>query len=103
MQLSDVIALIGAGYSKADIEAMEAQDRIEDPMPQPQPQPEQAPPIPDPTPQPAQDNTELLEAIKTLTAALQHNNKINTPQPVTVTSETVQTQADDILAKFCNT
>ena len=101
MQLSDVIALIGAGYSKADIEAMEAQDQIEDPMPQPQP--EQAPPIPDPTPQPAQDNTELLEAIKTLTAALQHNNKINTPQPMTVTEATVQTQADDILAKFCNT
>ena len=99
MQLSDVIALIGAGYSKADIEAMEAQDQIEAPMPQP----EQAPPIPDPTPQPAQDNTELLEAIKTLTAALQHNNKINTPQPVTVTEATVQTQADDILAKFCNT
>ena len=101
MQLSDVIALIGAGYSKADIEAMEAQDQIEDPMPQPQP--EQAPPIPDPTPQPAQDNTELLGAIKTLTAALQHNNKINTPQPMTVTEATVQTQADDILAKFCNT
>ena len=101
MQLSDVIALIGAGYSKADIEAMEAQDQIEAPMPQPQP--EQAPPIPDPTPQPAQDNTELLEAIKTLTAALQHNNKINTPQPMTVTEATVQTQADDILAKFCNT
>lgn len=101
MQLSDVIALIGAGYSKADIEAMEAQDQIEAPMPQPQP--EQAPPIPDPTPQPAQDNTELLEAIKTLTAALQHNNKIHTPQPVTVTEATVQTQADDILAKFCNT
>lgn len=101
MQLSDVIALIGAGYSKADIEAMEAQDQIEAPMPQPQP--EQAPPIPDPTPQPAQDNTELLEAIKTLTAALQHNNKINTPQPETVTEATVQTQADDILAKFCNT
>ena len=101
MQLSDVIALIGAGYSKADIEAMEAQDQIDAPMPQPQP--EQAPPIPDPTPQPAQDNTELLEAIKTLTAALQHNNKINTPQPMTVTEATVQTQADDILAKFCNT
>lgn len=103
MQLSDVIALIGAGYSKADIEAMEAQDQIEIPMPQPQPQPEQAPPIPDPTPQPAQDNAELLEAIKTLTAALQHNNKLNTPQPVTVTDATVQTQADEILAKFCNT
>lgn len=104
MKVSDIITLIGAGYSKADIEAMEAQEAITTPEPAQQPEPEkQAAPIPDPQPQQPASDPELLEAIKSLTAAVQHNNKINTPQPVTVTGPEVQTQADEILAKFCNT
>ena len=102
MQLSDVIALIGAGYSKADIEAMEAQDQVdglletkqEAPAPQPDPvKPESAPP----------DLTELLSAIRDLKAAVQHNNVINTAQPAGIVPADVHEDADKLLTKFCNT
>lgn len=108
MQLSDVIALIGAGYTKAEIEAMEAQDQIDgvleskdhetktDPA-----QPESAPTQPTPAPAPQTDPA-LMQAIKDLTAAVQHSNKINTPQPVD-TQPNIQEQADKILTNFLNT
>lgn len=108
MQLSDVIALIGAGYTKADIEAMEAQDQIDgmldtgdqeqktDPA-----QPESAPTQPVQAAVPATDPA-LMQAIKDLTAAVQHSNKINTPQPVDA-QPNIQEQADKILTQFLNT
>ena len=104
MQLSDVIALIGAGYSKAEIEAMEAQDQIDNP--------DQAPAAPQPSPvqpDPAQPESapahdpELLAAIKQLTAAVQHNNVINSQQPAGIVPEDVQQEADKLLTQFCNT
>ena len=108
MQLSDVIALIGAGYNKADIEAMEAQDQIDgmldnkDPDKKPDPaQPESAPTHPTPAPAPQTDPA-LMQAIKDLTAAVQHSNKINTPQPVDSKPD-VQAEADKILTTFLNT
>ena len=107
MQLSDVIALIGAGYTKADIEAMEAQDQIDgmldtkdqDHKPDPA-QPESAPT--QLTPAAPQTDPALMQAIKDLTAAVQHSNKINTPQPVDSTPD-VQAEADKILTNFLNT
>ena len=108
MQLSDVIALIGAGYTKADIEAMEAQDQIDgmldnkDQEQKPDPaQPESAPPQPTPAPAPQTDPA-LMQAIKDLTAAVQHSNKINTPQPADA-QPNIQEQADKILTTFLNT
>lgn len=105
MKVSEVIQLIGAGYTKEEIAAMEAAQEPAaapesaaqtDPAPDPVPAPAAAPADPTPT-------QDLLDAIRTLTAAVQHNNKINTPQPDNIVPEDVQKQADEILTKFCNT
>lgn len=104
MKLSDVIALIGVGYSKAEIEAMEAQDQInnsdQDPA-APQPSPAQPSPA-QPESVPAYD-PELLAAIKQLTAAVQHNNVVNSQQPAGIVPEDIQKDADKLLTQFCNT
>ena len=105
MKVSEVIQLIGAGYTKEEIAAMEAAQEPAaapesaapaDPAPDPVPAPAAAPADPAPT-------QDLLDAIRTLTAAVQHNNKINTPQPDNIVPDDVQKQADEILTKFCNT
>ena len=105
MTLSDVIALIGAGYSKAEIEAMEAQDQIENPSPaapEAPPVPAAAPPATETPAAPASD-PELLEAIKALTAAVQHNNVVTSTQPGGVAPPDALAEADKVLTKFCNT
>lgn len=105
MTLSDVIALIGAGYTKAEIEAMEAQDQIENPAPaapEAPPAPAAAPPAPEAPAAPASD-PELLEAIKALTAAVQHNNVVTSTQPGGVNPPDALAEADKVLTKFCNT
>lgn len=105
MKVSEIIQLIGAGYTKDEIAALEAAQESaaapEDaapaaPAPDPVPAPVAAPADPAPT-------QDLLDAIRTLTAAVQHNNKINTPQPDNIVPDDVQKQADEILTKFCNT
>ena len=105
MKVSEVIQLIGAGYTKEEIAALEAAQEPAaapesaapaDPAPDPVPAPAAAPADPAPT-------QDLLDAIRTLTAAVQHNNKINTPQPDNIVPNDVQKQADEILTKFCNT
>ena len=105
MKVSEVIQLIGAGYTKEEIAAMEAQQEPvaasegaapEAPAPDPAPAPAAAPADPAP-------NQDLLDAIRTLTAAVQHNNKILTPQPDNIVPDDVQKQADEILTKFLNT
>lgn len=105
MKVSEVIQLIGAGYTKEEIAAMEAQQEPvtapegaapEVPTPDPAPAPAAAPADPSP-------NQDLLDAIRTLTAAVQHNNKILTPQPDNIVPDDVQKQADEILTKFLNT
>lgn len=105
MKVSEVIQLIGAGYTKEEIAALEAAQEPdaapvdaapETPAPDPVPAPVAAPA--DPTP-----NQDLLDAIRTLTAAVQHNNKINTPQPDNIVPDDIQNKADEILTKFCNT
>lgn len=105
MKVSEVIQLIGAGYTKEEIAAMEAQ---QEPVAAPESAAPEAP-APDPAPAPAAapadpaPNQDLLDAIRTLTAAVQHNNKINTPQPDINVPDDVQKQADEILTKFLNT
>ena len=112
MKVSEVIQLIGAGYTKEEIAAMEA---AQEPDAAPEAAASAAPaaapaaPAPDPVPAPAAapadpaPTQDLLDAIRTLTAAVQHNNKINTPQPESIVPNDVQKQADEILTKFCNT
>lgn len=105
MTLSEVIALIGAGYTKADIEAMEAQDQIENPTPaapEAPPAPAAAPQAPEAPAAPASD-PELLEAIKALTAAVQHNNVVTSTQPGGFAPPDALAEADKVLTKFCNT
>lgn len=112
MKLSDVITLLGAGYSKEEIEAMEYFEQTGTPAPAPDPDqtptptPTPAPtPAPAPTQAPAPDQTpELLTAIKELTAAVQHNNVVNSSQPDQLTdAQRAAKQADELLTKFCNT
>ena len=110
MTLSEVISLIGAGYTKAEIEAMEAQDQIENPSPAAAPaapaDPPAAPAAPaDPPAAPAAParDPELLEAIKALTAAVQHNNVITSSQPGAVSPPDAIAEADKLLTRFCNT
>ena len=43
-----------------------------------------------------------MQAIKDLTAAVQHSNKINTPQPADSQPD-VQAEADKIFTTFLNT
>lgn len=105
MKVSEIIQLIGAGYTKDEIAALEA---AQEPIAAPE-SAAPAAPAPDPVPAPVAapadpaPNQDLLDAIRTLTAAVQHNNKINTPQPDNIVPDDVQKQADEILTKFLNT
>lgn len=110
MKLSDVIALIGAGYTKAEIEALENMDSankpevetISDPQPE-APKPESPKPETIPPEAAKQDNSELLTAINGLTKALQLGNIRNTPQPnEKATNESVAAKADKALMEIYN-
>lgn len=108
MKLSEVIALIGAGYTKAEIEALEQMDSANKPEvetisePQPEAKPEPQPETPKPE-APKPDNSELLTAINGLTKALQLGNIRNTPQPnEKSTPESVAEKADKALMEIYN-
>lgn len=88
MKISEKAALAMAGYTKAEIEAMEKPAPQLAPQPVPQPVPQPAPqPVPQPTPQPAPqyDGLETLlreilqgqqtsaQAMQTMTQTLQAN------------------------------
>lgn len=63
MKISEKAALAMAGYTKAEIEAME--QPVPQPVPQPAPQP--APqPVPQPTPQPAPQPAPQYDGLETL-------------------------------------
>lgn len=82
MKISEKAALAMAGYTKAEIEAMERPQPVPQPVPQPAPQP-----VPQPAPQPAPqyDGLETLlqqllqgqqttaQAMQTMTQTLQAN------------------------------
>lgn len=85
MKVEDIIKLIDAGYTKEDIQAMNA----------PEPEPEAAPaPAPDPAPAPAPDEnmSAMLQEIKDLKKAVYAMNIMNTDVPA-------QKSVDDILAE----
>lgn len=112
MKLSDVIALIGAGYTKEEIEALDLMERgasqsapevntaTEAPKPEAKPEPQPEAPKPE---APKPDNSELLTAINGLTKALQLGNIRNTPQPnEKATDESVAAKADKALMEIYN-
>lgn len=104
MKVSEVIALIGAGYSKAEIDALEAAESgQETPKTEtevkPEAKPETAPATkPEPT---ADANKELLEAIATLTAAVQTRNVRESKQPIDDKPD-VKAEADKVLLNLYN-
>lgn len=92
MTSSEIIALVCAGYSKSEIEAMSAADLQPAPDPAPDADPAPAPdPAPAADPQPAADDriAVLEQAIVKLTQAIQGANILNSggdPVP-TMTAE----------------
>lgn len=101
MKLSEVIALIGAGYTKAEIEAMEEGAEKETPKQVDEPKLEtETKPEPKPEP-PKADNSELLDAIKNLTAAVQQKNVRNSTQPIDTNTD-IKAEADKVLLNLYN-
>ena len=105
MKLSEIIALIGAGYSKAEIEAFEAAEtggKSEDkPKPEAKPDPKPETPAKPETPPAVDANKELLEAIANLTAAVQTRNVRESKQPITDKPD-IKAEADKVLLNLYN-
>lgn len=107
MKLTETLALINAGYTKAEIAAMESGESIPAPADDPAPQEPAPAPVQPATPAPAVDNEELLTAIKALTATLQKSNIRASAQPaggpVTDPAEETRQKATEMLLNLCNT
>ena len=107
MKLSDVIALIGAGYTKEEIEAFDLMERgksvsapeVNTPSEAPKPEAPNSEAKPE-VEQP--NNDKLLDAISGLTKALQVSNIRNTPQPNESAVEDVAGKADKALMEIYN-
>ena len=106
MKTSEILALIGAGYTKAEIDAME---KGEDGKPsQETPKQETAkpetPPAEQPKEQPKEDpNAALLAAINNLTAIVQKSNVRNVSQPAEVGKPAdISKEVDDVLISLYN-
>ena len=106
MKLTETLALINAGYPKAEIAAMESGEELvtppEEPAGENAPAPAPAQPV-----QPAVDTEELLTAIKALTTTLQKSNIRASSQPAggaaTDPVEETRQKATDMLLNLCNT
>ena len=88
MKLEEIIKLIDAGYTKADIEKMltpAAEETKPDPEPAPEPKPEEKKPESEPV------NAQMLKELQDLKKAVYAMNIMNTEQPE-------QKSIDDILA-----
>ena len=93
MKLEEIIKLIDAGYTKADIEKMltpAAEEKQPEPEPAPEPMPEEKKPESEPV------NAQMLKELQDLKKAVYAMNIMNSEQPEQ--RETV----DDILAKALN-
>lgn len=103
MKLSDVIALIGAGYTKAEIDALEAGGVTQE---TPETETEiKTEPKPEPKPEPtnAGNNKELLDAITNLTAAVQARNVRESKQPAEIEKpRDIMKEASDVLLNLYN-
>ncbi len=78
MTMHEILTLVAAGYTKEDIEKMEAPAAQEPAAPDPTPDPEPAAPAPapDPVPAPAENEPtmrDLMQSMAKLTSAIQAN------------------------------
>ena len=103
MKATEILQLINAGYTKADIEAMELPETAAAPDPIPEPVPEAEPAPETEAPKPVQEkpnpvNPEiqaLTKQINDLVSAIQKSNLLNTQMP-----NTPPETAEDILANI---
>jgi hypothetical protein len=103
MKATEILQLINAGYTKADIEAMELPETAAapDPIPEPVPEAEPAPETEAPQPEPVKPNPvnpeiqALTKQINDLVSAIQKSNLLNTQMP-----EAKPETAEDILANI---
>ena len=110
MKLSDVIALIGAGYTKEEIEAFDKMESPQSTTPNPEVAPDPKPEVKPEQPKETaatinvgEQQTELLTAINGLTKALQLGNIRNTPQPnESAPAENWSDKADKALMEIYN-
>lgn len=100
MKLSEVIALIGAGYTKAEIETMEAGEETPKQVDEPKPEAAEVKTEVKSEPQKT-ENAELLDAIKSLTAAVQQKNVRNSTQPIDTNTD-IKAEADKVLLNLYN-
>lgn len=111
LKLSEVIALIGAGYTKAEIEAFEQMDTNGAPTVETHSEPATAEQPPQPAkpaeqpPQPAKPadngNAEMLAALKELKEAVQASNRRQSEQPETG-AKSIAEAADKALLEVYN-
>ena len=93
MKISEKAALAMAGYTKAEIEAME--QPVPQPVPQPAPQPAPQPvpqPTPQPTPQPAPQPAPQYDGLETLLQQILQGQQTNAQAMQTMT-QTLQANA----------
>lgn len=103
MKATEILALINAGYTKAEIDAMELPETaaVPDPVPEPVPEAEPAPVTEAPKPEPVKPDTvnpeiqALTKQINDLVSAIQKSNLLNTNQP-----QVPAESAEDILANI---
>ena len=87
MKISEKAALAMAGYTKAEIEAMEKPQLTPQPAPQPTPQP-----APQPTPQPAPQPAPQYDGLETLLQQLLQGQQ-TTAQAMQTMTQTLQANA----------
>ena len=103
MKATEILALINAGYTKAEIDAMELPETaaVPDPDPEPVPEAEPEPEKDAPKPEPVKPNPvnpeiqALTKQINDLVSAIQKSNLLSTNQP-----QVPAESAEDILANI---
>lgn len=103
MKATEILQLINAGYTKAEINAMELPETAAapDPIPEPVPEAEPAPTTETPQPEPVKPNPvnpeiqALTKQINDLVSAIQKSNLLNANMP-----EVPRESAEDILANI---
>lgn len=99
MTAQDILTLVNAGYTRAEIEALEAS---KDPEPARDPEPEQYP-EPERDPEPEQDTEPdwakaLNESIKNLISAVEKSNRATLEQP----DEDMNSAVDRVFSEYLN-
>ena len=109
MKATEILALINAGYTKAEIDAMElpetaaVPDPVPEPVPEAEPEAEPAPVKEAPQPEPVKQNTvnpyiqALTKQINDMVSAIQKSNLLNTNQPQ-VTAESAEDSLANIIS-----